>query len=82
MPAVITPAARPLLGQRQERLKLEPTACLPRGYSLDTSAGGLQLVRDRDGARLGFMASLDIACDHAAALARMEAHRALREEAS
>lgn len=82
MSAAIAPTSRPLLGQRQERLTLEPTACMPRGYSLDTSAGGLQLVRDRDGARLGFMASFDVACDHAAALSRMEAQRALQEAAA
>lgn len=73
---------RPLLGQRQERLALEPTPCLPRGFRIEDEPAGLQLIRDRDGARLGVMATFDLACDYASALARIDAQRSDREEAA
>lgn len=82
MLAVTAPTPRPLLGQRQERLKLEPSACLPRGYRVDDEAGVLQLVRERDGARLGVMATFDLACDYADAMVRIEAQRARMTEAA
>ena len=74
--------ARPAITPRQEPLRLEPTACLPRGFALLDEAGGLQLVRERDGARLGFMASVDFACDFAASIARIDAHRIAQTEAT
>ena len=58
----------------QAAFALEPSACLPRGYSLRETAGGLLLIGPTGEAE-GVMVSVDFACRHAATLARMAAQR-------
>ena len=73
-------SSRPASAPRQERLALEPSASLPRGWSLVERAEGWHLIRERDGADMGIMASVDFACAHAATLARIDAMMAARQE--
>lgn len=91
-PTISTPAARlrvlhgvalPEVGEpKQEVLELVAVASMPRGYLLADEPGGLQLIREADGARLGIMSSSDFAARHAATLARMEALRVAQQEAA
>lgn len=62
----------------QAAFALEPSACLPRGYSLRETAGGLLLVGP-GGEPVGIMVSVDFACRHASTLARMAATRGAGE---